>query len=280
LRCLKPLSESDGGERSKLSPSDSRHAAIGAVVHANEGVISTRHIVAHREKHTMKTSRVVRILFAGLTVGTLYATSALAELISGYPDNVEAYDPREVSMLPRYCIYTQSFRDKVPGGNDKAEIDRWYASLGPGFHAMHHFCWGLMKTNRALLRARTNEVKTFYLRSAIDEFNYVITNSPADFVMLPEILMRKGQNLIALGKGSLGVAELERAIELKPDYWAPYAVLSDYYKSTGDATKARELIEKGLAFAPDNKGLRMRLEELDKFKAKKGESQRSRSGEK
>jgi tetratricopeptide (TPR) repeat protein len=222
----------------------------------------------------MKIFRFVKFLYVGLVFGSGLAADALAADIPGYPDQIEAYDSREVAMLPRYCRYTQLFRDHVPGGNDKVEIDRWYATMGPGFHAMHHYCWGLMKTHRALFLARNQQIKTFYLGSSINEFDYVLQNSPADFIMRPEILTKKGENLIRLGKAVSGVEELERAIELKADYWPPYAALSDYHKSKGDLPQARELLEKALAFAPDAKGLTNRLAELESAKVKKKPTQR------
>jgi hypothetical protein len=43
----------------------------------------------------------------------LLSSLCLAD-IPGYPSNIEAYDSREVAMLPRYCIYTQLFRERVP----------------------------------------------------------------------------------------------------------------------------------------------------------------------
>ena len=60
----------------------------------------------------------------------------------------------------------------------------------------------------------------------------------------------------------MGVQDLERAIRLKADYWPAYAELSDYYKSTGDRAKAREVLETGLARAPGAKGLERRMAEL------------------
>src|SRR5262249_9416208 len=145
---------------------------------------------------------------------------------------------------------------------------------------MHHYCWGLMKTNRALLLAKDKRTKTFYLNDAISEFDYFLNRaSPSrDFVLLPEIFTKKGENLIKLGRGVEGVTELERAIEIKPDYWPPYADLSDYYEKTGNVAKARELLEKGLSFAPDAKALARRLAELESAKEKKKPSQREPSG--
>lgn len=166
-------------------------------------------------------------------------------------------------MLPRYCIYTQSFREKVPGGDDAATIQGWYDKLGPTFHNMHHWCYGLMKTNRAILLSRTSQARQFYLNFSIVEYDYVIRSAPLDFVLLPEMLTKKAQNLILLEKGPIAVFELERAISLKSDYWPAYAYLSDYYKATGDKKKARAILEDGLSHVPDAPGLQRRLAELD-----------------
>jgi len=201
---------------------------------------------------------------------TIMARAGTGDIV-GYPAHVEAYDPREVALLPRYCIYTQLFRDHVPGGNDKATIDSWDARLGPTFHQLHHFCWGIMQTNRAMLLATDRQTREFYLAAANGNFDYVIERSPPEFILLPEILAKKGENLIRLGKGQLALVELQRAAELKPDYWPPYAYMSDYYREIGDRAKAREVLEAGLQRIPESQGLRTRLAELDsKPNTKKG----------
>lgn len=200
----------------------------------------------------------------GLLVVGFQVRPALSQQVPGYPPNVDAYDPREVAMLPRYCIYTQLFRDRVPGGNDKAMIDAWYAQMGATFHAMHHYCWGLMKTNRGALLARDPDSRRYYLNDALSEFDYVIQRAPEDFILLPEILTKKGENLVRLGRGPLAVYEFERAMTLKPDYWPPYAQLGDYYRNAGELDKAREVLTQGLAAASDAPALRRRLAELDK----------------
>ena len=101
------------------------------------------------------------------------------------------------------------------------------------------------------------------MSDSIGEFDYVITRAPEDFILLPEILTKKGENLVRLGKGPVGVTQFERAMELKPDYWPPYAYMSDYFKDAGDPKKAREILEKGLSNAPDAKALQRRLAELE-----------------
>jgi len=220
------------------------------------------------------------ILFGFVLWGALAADlSAGSAHIPGYPDNVEyAFDPREVALLPHYCKYTKVFRNFVPGGNNKAEIERWYAEMGRTFDAMHHYCWALMKTNRALLLAKDKETKFFYLRAAIEDFNYVLRFARPDFIMMPELLTKKGENLIRIGRSGEGINELEHAIQIKQDYWPPYAVLSDYYESTGNVAKARELLEKALTFAPDTKALTRRLADLEDAKGKKKPAQAEAAG--
>jgi tetratricopeptide (TPR) repeat protein len=205
------------------------------------------------------------------------AASANAQReIPGY-GQIEDYDPREVAMLPKYCPYTQLFREKVPGGSNAEEREKWHAMLGDTFRALHHYCWGLMKLNRASFLAQTDQARQFYFADAVNEFDFVLRNSQDDFVLLPEILTKKGQVLIKLGKAPIGVMELERAAQLKKDYWPPYAQLSDYYKETGNTQKAREYLEQGLSHAPDAAALKRRLHELEDPKpAKPGAPKKAR----
>lgn len=207
--------------------------------------------------------RMGRHLYAGLLaiLLSLASSTATAVEVPGYPANIHEYDSRELAMLPPYCIYTQSYRETVPGGNNQVEIDRWYSVLGKTFHAMHHYCWGLMKTNRAIFLVRNSKDRQFLLMDAISEFDFVIRSATPDFVLLPEIYTKKGENLVRLGKAE-GVVEFQRAIGIKPDYWPPYAALSDHFKQIKDIPKAREWIEKGLSAVPGAKPLQQRLIEL------------------
>lgn len=172
-----------------------------------------------------------------------------------------AYTKEMMAMLPGYCKYTQDFRSKVPGANDPAEIERWYGIMGPDFHHMHHYCWGLISHNNAL-SAKTKGKRISLLAHSTHEWSYVVRNVGPTFIMLPEILTKRGENFIRIGDASKGAQDLERATELKPDYWPPYAALSDFFKSAGDITNARSWLERGLAAAPDAKALKRRLAEL------------------
>ena len=211
---------------------------------------------------TANLSRPVLLAASLLLIASSLCRPVSGQEIPGYPDNVQGYDPREIAMLPGYCKYTQLFRDRVPGGNDAKQIAHWYEVMGRPFHAMHHYCWGLMKTNRALLLARTKQVRNYYLHSSIQEFDYVINSSPATFFMLPEIYTKRGENLLRLHELGEGMMSLQHAIDLKPDYWPPYVALADYFKEAGSNAKAVEWLQKGLAAAPNAKPLQERLAAL------------------
>ena len=172
------------------------------------------------------------------------------------------YDARELAMLPRFCNHTQLIRMFAPGGSDKNEIARWTGVFGDSFQHLHHYCWGLMKSNRANLLARDPSVRQFFLNDAVGEYDYVIDRVPKDFILLPEILYKKADNLFRLGRAPVAIFHLERAIELKPDYWPPYAAIADHYKEVGQTAKSREILEAGLAAAPGTPALTRRLAEL------------------
>ena len=200
-------------------------------------------------------------------VGSVWSLHATANShdprqIPGYPLQIQAYDAREVAPLPVYCKYTQDFTRRLPEGDNAAERSRWYQIQGPIFHAMHHYCWGLMYARRATL-VTNSQGRRHYLENSINEFDYVIERAPEDFVLLPEILTKKGESLLRLGRGPAAATELTRAMKLKPDYWPPYVALSDFYKEVGNVAQARELLQAGLAHSPNSKPLQRRLAELD-----------------
>lgn len=180
--------------------------------------------------------------------------------------------PKEMFMLPDYCKYTQDFREHVPGGNNKDEIDRWTASMGPTFIHMHHYCYGLQAINRAQFMSRTREDRVHNYGVSVREFDYVIERATPDFGLLPEIYTKKGESLIQLEEVGKGMVELERAIQTKADYWPAYAAISDYYKDAGQPAKAREWLEKGLAARPNTFPLKRRLSALDAAQGKHANS--------
>ena len=194
-------------------------------------------------------------------LAALHGSSAVAQ---------RQFDPKQLAMLPPYCKYTQLYRQSVPGGSDPQQIERWSSLMGPeNFIHLHHYCLGLEASNRALYFSSTKPDRDRELGESVREFNYVLERVSPEFALLPEILTRRGENLLRLGNGPQGLLDLSRAIELKPDDWPPYAALSDYYKSLGDLKSAREWVDKGLAAAPGTRALQRRLTELDHPKSRR-----------
>ena len=143
----------------------------------------------------MKICRFLQLLWLAAAAVPIGTNAGSGWDIPGYPSRVTANDPREVAMLPKYCIHTRTFRHSVPGGNNAAEIKRLQAVSGPTYDALHHYCWGLMKTNRALFLTKEKRAKEFWLRGANDDYDYVIVRAAATFPLLPEILPRKARIL-------------------------------------------------------------------------------------
>jgi tetratricopeptide (TPR) repeat protein len=181
------------------------------------------------------------------------------------------YDAKQLPLLPPYCKYTQLYRAAVPGANNPAEIERWRAIMGgeENFSHLHHYCWALENTNRGLYSERTKLERDRRLAESLGDFDYVIRSVKPDFVLLPEILTKKGENLIRLERGAEALQDLLRAIELKPDYWPSYAAISDHFKQLGDTATARSWVEKGLTMSPDANALKRRLNELDGIKSQR-----------
>jgi tetratricopeptide (TPR) repeat protein len=150
----------------------------------------------------------------------------------------------------------------VPGGGNAADIERWQKVMGNGFIHIHHYCFGLHATNRALFETKSKVDQDRELRRSLTEFDYVIARVDSKFPLLPEILTKKGENLFRLERGPEAIATLVRAIEIRSDYWPPYAALSDYYKKAGNVDQARDWLKKGLAASGDAKALERRLREL------------------
>lgn len=194
-------------------------------------------------------------------LGSVVLTGGAQE-IPGYPKDVYASDPREMAMVPGYCPYTLVFRDTTLDKDKMQIFDAWKAKVGESFVHMHHYCAGLIKANRGVLLSRDRMNRQFYLTDAIVEYDYVIGRVPDSYVLLPEILTKKGEALVHLDRGPVAVFNFERAIELKPDYWPPYAQLGEYYRKQGDLAKARSILELGLSRIPDSKTLARRLAEL------------------
>jgi tetratricopeptide (TPR) repeat protein len=196
------------------------------------------------------------------TLFMLLVAVAMAGTFGSAPLRAQhSFSPQEVALLPPYCQSNRLVAKRE--GPETPEAGHWRSVLGTQpYAAIHHYCWGLMFTNRARLGSPNATERRRALQATMGEFEYILRNSPPDFVLRPEIYTTRGENLLSLGRTAEGLQDFERAAAAKPDYWPPYARASDYYKDAGNNAKAREWLEKGLAAAPDSKPLQRRLDLL------------------
>src|SRR5262245_3308068 len=164
----------------------------------------------------------------GMTSPTVYANSH------------DRPSPEEIANLPEYCKYTQLIRE-LPGGggNSPEQTEHWKGIMGDTFMAMHHHCFGLIAAQRAGGPRVTNQQRGSLLTISVNEFTYVIERAPSSFPLLPEILTRRAQSLLRLGREREAIEDLQRAWTSKPDYWRPYAYLPDYMLTTYQNARAR-----------------------------------------
>jgi len=190
----------------------------------------------------------------------------LTVLLSPMHSGAQKYSPAVAASLPPYC------KGEVTGSISEEEIARWNVILGGGgmMAHIHHYCRGLAHTHHALFSAKNAQERIYALGYSINEFNYMLNNAgdTTHFKLLPEVLTKKGENLIRLKQFTEAMPVLLRAMEVKPDYWPPYAILSDYFRDMGDVPRAREWLDKGLAVAPESKALRSRQAELANAKGR------------
>lgn len=169
--------------------------------------------------------------------------------------------PEEWPFLPTWCRYTQDAGESI--SNPSIQAQGLISQLGKeGWSAIHHYCWGLVKVFRSYKIGITEEERHYWLSSAIGEIDYVLRNSPPNFVLRPELLTKRGHILLMLEKYVEAEKDLKAAIKEQTTYWPPYGYLSDVYLKQGKTGEARMTLEKGLKIAPDAKGLKNRMIQL------------------
>ena len=166
---------------------------------------------------------------------------------------------QDLAMLPEYCRANRL----VNHAYDPAQAQIWSKRLHPMWAHIHHYCWALVANNRATFFSKNRIERNKALETSIPDIDYVLRYASRDFVLLPELLFKKGETFLRIGQPNRGIPILESAIDVRPDYWPPYAAIADYYTEIGDISKARELLERGLAASPDTKALKSRLAALE-----------------
>lgn len=217
---------------------------------------------------TVGLRRPMRSLFKGVAAGALGVLSLCANAEGVRRNEAELVLRRsephgpsaaELRLLPPYCKVrlTQGTNRKNP------EVTKWIRALGPSYVDIHHYCIGLNLLNRANNTfGGSKQDLAHKLRGAIGNFDYVLDRASPGFALLPEIHLNRARAFRKGGRPHDAATDLDRALELKPDYAAGYAELSDLYRQTGEHDRARKVLEQGLAMKPESRALRIRLAKL------------------
>jgi tetratricopeptide (TPR) repeat protein len=134
--------------------------------------------------------------------------------------------------------------------------------MGRGFWAVHHYCWAQIRLMRIQGPSTSQVVKQGTRELALGDLNYVVANSPSDFILLPEIYTKMGQLQLDLKRPLAANKSFAMARSLKPDYWPAYFHWAWYLHTVGQRANAKQLTEEGLSYAPDSKTLRKLLSDL------------------
>lgn len=157
----------------------------------------------------------------------------------------------EVAALPPYCMA------KFRGVN----VEKWKRALGSIYEHVHHYCGALVYISR-YYRSTNPQDRKFFMNNIITNLNYMTSHADQNSPLMPEIYSTKGRFLMLDGRISEGLGELLHAIQLKPDYIAPYLTIADYYTQNKNKQDALKILRKGLHNAPSSPILRQRYQKL------------------
>jgi tetratricopeptide (TPR) repeat protein len=157
----------------------------------------------------------------------------------------------EIALLPPYCSDAHTFHGW--GGTPDSwspNAPKWIALMGKGFFSIHHYCWALIDLMRIEKPGVPDVIKLGTRRGVISDLNFVIDNSPRDFVLLPEIYTKMGDVQIDLKNYQQADMAFAKARSIKPDYWPAYSHWAYFLLNAGKKAEAKALVAEGLAYDP------------------------------
>lgn len=162
----------------------------------------------------------------------------------------------EIRYLPEYCKvkFEYGYNQKNPN------VKKWMGILGPNYGDIHHYCKGMVLISRA---DKNPNAYSWLLQRAIGNFDYIIAAAKPGFILLPEILVKRGEVNERLNQKAEAIADYYNAIKANKSYSHPYARLSRLFMKSNDKVKAREILEEGLKHAPTSKLLKRKLDKLN-----------------
>lgn len=163
-------------------------------------------------------------------------------------------------MMPPYCTALYGKYVGLPQLQDSPLRN----TIPPDCPSLHHYCDGL----KAMIRVDRNRAESgHWLHNAVAAFESVATGWEHRSTTCPlrsEAYTNLGKALMRQNKAAAGVAVMNfnKALELRKDYLPVYYALSDAYLYLGKKKEALGVVEEGLKYEPDSKGLLRRFKEL------------------
>jgi len=197
----------------------------------------------------------------------------LAICLMAFAGTVKAWDTsranaKELASLPTYCSEQKYLAPIALAGSGRqlsqeqiyATHKSWVDQYGDIFEHFHHYCWGLNMMNR-YYRNITNRDGVFYLRSASEEFSYVIKRIPKSNtapVHQAMIFYQRGKSYLLLNKYSLAIEDFEKSLHLDSKHADTYVGLYDAYQAVNKGPAAVEIIKKAIENGSVNRALKRR----------------------
>jgi len=158
----------------------------------------------------------------------------------------------EIASMPPLC------RARMNGG---AEFKHWRSILGPDFDHTHHYCMGINFLNRAY-NAKDKRNKGFNLNNARTNLQYMVNAASPTYSLMPDVYLNLGTVYRLSGRVGEAAASFNKAIALNPQLPSAYRELADFYATTGNRTKALEVVTDGLRHNPGTQSLQRYYREL------------------
>lgn len=165
----------------------------------------------------------------------------------------------EWAFLPPYCPDTNQFGKY---GQNSPNAPKWVAVMGQTFWDLHHYCFGILKFERAQRREYPPVIRDGLLTSALGEFAYVIRAMPPNYVLAPEIYTYVGRTYLLKGDPAHAEEAFGKARMQKSDYWPAYSWMALWLEHHGQRDRARAVVDEGLKHAPDSRTLQQIKQEL------------------
>lgn len=156
----------------------------------------------------------------------------------------------EWQAWPAYCraryVQTTLGRESVFASRiSPDQSQRWEATVGPeAWYALHHFCGGLVRIERAGLLPDKDKRKS-EIGYGVDEFNFFLQRTPEQHPLYAEALVRICMARGKQGQPEAGLAECDRAIAVQPGNSMGYSAKATVLRRQKKLAEARAVLEEG-----------------------------------